>query len=68
MIRFLTAVLVALLGASVCATLNVLIWMYAASCDPDPTVGGAYAAFALLTSPLAAAFGAIVGGFLGSSR
>ena len=61
-LRFMIFLLaIAASGVSL-AGLNLVAWMYFASLDPDPTVGGAYAAMAMLTSIPVGVVGAIAAG------
>jgi len=53
-------------GAVIAGVSNVGFWLTLASFDSDPTVGGAYAAMAMLCMIPAAIIGSFAGGYFGS--
>jgi ACR3 family arsenite efflux pump ArsB len=60
-VKLLLMAILVVIGAVVGCIATVALWMGLAAGDPDPTVGGAYAALAMVTLPFGGVAGAMAG-------
>jgi hypothetical protein len=64
--KTVVSILLTVGGAIAGAAANFFVWFAIAQTDPDPTVGGAYVAMAMLTELPAFLAGGVLGAFIAS--